>query len=296
MANKFKMSMIGELSYFLGLQVKQMKNGTFVSQGKYIKDMIKKFGLEDAKLMSTPMGTSGSLELDENGNMVDQKLYRSIIGSLLYVTASRPDVMFSVCMCARYQSSPRESHLKACKRILRYLKSTQDVGLWYPKESSFELIGYSDSDYGGCKINRKSTSGTCQLLGKSLVSWSSKKQNSVALSTTEAEYISAGSCCAQLLWMKATLSDFGIKFKQVPLLCDNESAIKMTNNPVQHARTKHIDIRHHFIRDHQLKGDISIESVGTEDQLADIFTKPLDEKRFCKLRNELNIIDFSNLC
>lgn len=296
MANKFKMSMIGELSYFLGLQVKQMKNGTFVSQGKYIKDMIKKFGLEDAKLMSTPMGTSGSLELDENGNMVDQKLYRSIIGSLLYVTASRPDVMFSVCMCARYQSSPRESHLKACKRILRYLKSTQDVGLWYPKESSFELIGYSDSDYGGCKINRKSTSGTCQLLGKSLVSWSSKKQNSVALSTAEAEYISAGSCCAQLLWMKATLSDFGIKFKQVPLLCDNESAIKMTNNPVQHARTKHIDIRHHFIRDHQLKGDISIESVGTEDQLADIFTKPLDEKRFCKLRNELNIIDFSNLC
>lgn len=290
------MSMIGELSYFLGLQVKQMKNGTFVSQGKYIKDMIKKFGLEDAKLMSTPMGTSGSLELDENGNMVDQKLYRSIIGSLLYVTASRPDVMFSVCMCARYQSSPRESHLKACKRILRYLKSTQDVGLWYPKESSFELIGYSDSDYGGCKINRKSTSGTCQLLGKSLVSWSSKKQNSVALSTAEAEYISAGSCCAQLLWMKATLSDFGIKFKQVPLLCDNESAIKMTNNPVQHARTKHIDIRHHFIRDHQLKGDISIESVGTEDQLADIFTKPLDEKRFCKLRNELNIIDFSNLC
>ena len=142
---------------------------------------------------------------------------------------------------------------------------------------------------------RKSTLGTCQLLGRSLVSWLSKKQNSVALSTAEAEYILAGSCCAQLLWMKATLNDFGIKFKKVPLLCDNESAIKLTNNPVQHARTKHIDVRHLFIRDHQQKRDISIENVGTKDQLADIFTKPLDEKRFCKIRNELNILDFSNM-
>jgi hypothetical protein len=295
MANEFEMSMIGELSYFLGLQIKQMKNDTFVSQGKYIKDMIKKFGLQDAKQMSTPMGTNDQLGIDDSGNMVDQKQYRSMIGSLLYVTASRPDVMFSVCKCARYQASPRESHLKATKRILRYLKGTHDVGLWFPKGSNFELIGYSDSDYGGCKIDRMSTSDTCQLLRRSLVSWSSKKQNSVALSTAEAEYISAGSCCAQLLWMKATLNDFGIKFKNVPLFCDNESAIKMTQNPVQYSRTKHIDIRHHFIRDHQQKGDISIESIGTEDQLADIFTKPLDEKRFYKLKNELNILDFSNL-
>jgi hypothetical protein len=141
----------------------------------------------------------------------------------------------------------------------------------------------------------KSTSGTYQLLGRSLVSWSPKKQNSIALSTAEAEYISAGSCCAQLLWMKATLNDFGIKFKQVLLLCDNESAIKLINNPVQHVRTKHKDVHHYFIRDHQQKGDICIESVGIDDQLADIFTKPLDEKRFCK-RNELNILDFLNMC
>jgi hypothetical protein len=272
-----------------------MKSGTFVSQGKYIKDMLKKFNLEDAKQMSTPMGTNGHLDSDASGNLVDQKLYRSMIGSLLYVTASRPDVMFSVCLCARFQSSPRESHLTATKRILRYLKSTPNVGLWYPKGSNFELIGYSDSDYAGCKVDRRSTSGTCQFLGRSLVSWSSKKQNSVALSTAEAEYISAGSCCAQLLWMKATLSDYGIKYKNVPLLCDNESAIKMTQNPVQHTRTKHIDVRHHFIRDHQQKGDISIQGIGTEDQLADIFTKPLDETRFCMLRNELNILDFSNM-
>jgi hypothetical protein len=173
--------MIGELSYFLGLQIKQLKSGTFVSQGKYIKYMLKKFGMIDSKAISTPMGTNDNLDSDASGNMVDQKLYQSMIGSLLYVTASRSDVMFSVCMCARFQASLRESHLKATKRILRYLKHTQNVSLCYPKGAKFELIGYSDLDYVGCKVER-STSGTCQLLGRSLVSWSSKKQNSVALS------------------------------------------------------------------------------------------------------------------
>jgi hypothetical protein len=153
--------------------------------------------------------------------------------------------------------------LKATKRILRYLKHTQNVSLWYPKGAKFELIGYSDSDYTGCKVERRSTSGTCQLLGRSLVSWSFKKQNSVALSIAEAKYIVADSCCAQLLCMKATLRDFGINFKRVPLLCDNKSAMKLTNNPVQHQRTKHIDVRHHFIRDHQQKDDICIETIGT---------------------------------
>jgi hypothetical protein len=181
MANEFEMSMIGELIYFLGLQIKQLKNDTFVNQDKYIKDMLKKFGIEDAKGINTPIGT---------------KMYRSMIGSLLYVTASRTDVIFSVYMCARFQTSLRESHLKATKRILRYLKHTQNIGLWYPKGAKFELIGYSDSDYAGCKVERRSTSDTCQLLGRSLASWSSKKQNSVALSTAEAEYIVAASCYA----------------------------------------------------------------------------------------------------
>jgi hypothetical protein len=250
MASEFKMSMLGELTYFLGLQTKQMKNGTFISQGKYIRDMIKRFGLQDAKGMTTPMATNGRLDIDTSGQMVDQKQYRSMIGSLLYVTASRPDVMFSVCMCARFQASPRESHLKATKRILSYLKYTQDVGLWYSKGAQFELVGYSESDYARCKVERKSTSGICQFLERSLVSWSSKKQNSISLSTAEAEYMSADSCCAQLLWMKSTLNDYGFKFKHVPLFYDNESAIKMTSNPVQNSRTKHIDVCHHFIRDH----------------------------------------------
>jgi hypothetical protein len=253
MSKEFEMSMIGELNYFLGLQIKQLKQGTFVCQSKIVKDLLKKFGLMDAKTINTRMATNGHLDLDEGGIPVDIKLYRSMIGSLLYLTTSRPDIMFSVCMCARFQANPKECHLTAVKRILRYLKLTPNVGLWYPKGAQFEIIGYSDSDYVGCKIDRKSTSGGCQLLVRSLVSWVSKKQNSVALSTAEAEYVAAASCCAQLIWMKQTLRDYGLKFTRMPLLCDNESAVKMANNLVQHSRTKHIDIRHHFLRDHVRK-------------------------------------------
>uniref|UniRef100_A0A0A9CKP0 Reverse transcriptase Ty1/copia-type domain-containing protein n=1 Tax=Arundo donax TaxID=35708 RepID=A0A0A9CKP0_ARUDO len=295
MTDRFEMSMMGELKFFLGFQVKQLKEGTFICQTKYTKDMLKKFDMENAKPIKTPMQTNGHLDLNEDGEAVDQKVYRSIIGSLLYLCVSRPDIMLSVCMCTRFQAAPKECHLVAVKRILRYLIHTPTLGLWYPKGSSFDLIGYSDADYAGCKVDRKSTSGTCQFLGRSLVSWSSKKQNSVALSTAEAEYIAAGSCCAQLLWMKQTLRDYGCEMSKIPLLCDNESAIKIANNPVQHSRTKHIDIRHHFLRDHSTKGDIDIHHVRTDKQLADIFTKPLDERRFCELRNELNILDSRNL-
>ena len=168
------------------------------------------------------------------------------------------------------------------------------MGLWYPKGAPFQLVGYSDSDYAGCKVDRKSTSGGCHMLGRSLVSWSSKKQNSVALSTAEAEYIAMGASCAQILYMTQTLLDYGVFLKGVPLLCDNESAVKLANNPVQHSRTKHIDIRHHFLRDHVARKDITLVGVKSEEQLADIFTKPLDEATFCRLRSELNVLDSSN--
>jgi hypothetical protein len=240
MMQKFEMSMMGELTYFLGFQVKQLKDDTFISQMKYTQDLLKRFGMKDAKPMKTPMGTDGHLDLNTGGKSVDQKTYRSMIGSLLYLCASRPDIMLSVCMCARFQSDPKECHLVAVKRILRYLVSTPCFGIWYPKGSTFDLIGYSDSDYAGCKVDRKSTSGTCQFLGRSLVSWSSKKQTSVALSTAEAEYVAVGQCCAQLLWMRQTLRDFGYNLSKVPLLCDNESAIRLADNPVEHSRTKHI--------------------------------------------------------
>jgi hypothetical protein len=295
MTQKFEMSMMGELTYFLGFQVKQIKDDTFLSQTKYTQDLLKRFGMKDAKPAKTPMGTDGHVDLNKGGKSVDQKAYRSMIGSLLYLCASRPDIMLSVCMCARYQSDPKECHLVAVKRILRYLVSMPCFGIWYPKGSTFDLIGYSDSDYAGCKVDRKSTSGTCQFLGRSLVSWSSKKHTSVALSTAEAEYVTAGQCCAQLLWMRQTLRDFGYNLSKVPLLCDNDSAICMADNPVEHSRTKHIDIQHHFLRDHQEKEDIEIFHISTENQLADIFTKPLDEKTFCRLRSVLNVLDSCNL-
>jgi hypothetical protein len=159
--------------------------------------------------------------------------------------------MLFVCMCARFPTNPKKVHLRAMKRIMGYLVYTPKFGLWYSKGSTFDLIGYSNTDYAGCKIDRKSTSGTCRFMGRSLVPWASKKENSVALSTAEAKYIAAGHCCAQLLWMRHTVSDYGYKLSKVPLLCENESAIRMADNPVEHSRTKHIDIRCHFLRDHQ---------------------------------------------
>ncbi|KAK6125754.1 hypothetical protein DH2020_040503 [Rehmannia glutinosa] len=209
------MSMMGELTFFLGLQFKQMKDGTFISQTKYTIYLMKKFGME----------------------------------------ARRPDITFAVGVCARFQFAPKESHMTAAKRILRYLKGCQEVGLWYPKEGGFKLIGYSDSDYTGCRVDMKSTSGTCQMLGNRLVSWFSKKQNSIATSTAEAEYITAGSCCSQVLWMRQQLRDYDIEENEIPIMCDN---------------TKYI---------------------STDKQLADIFTKPLCESRFEELKHELGLIE-----
>jgi hypothetical protein len=176
----FEMSMMGELKFFLRFQIKQLKDGTFISQTKYTNDMLEKFDMNNAKPIKTPMPSNGHLDLNEEGKSIDQKVYRSMIGSLLYLCASRPDIMLSVCMCVRFQANPKECHLMAVKIIFTYLVHTPNLGLWYPKGSTFDLLGYSDSDYADCKVDRKSTSGTCQFLGRSLVSWSSKKQNSVA--------------------------------------------------------------------------------------------------------------------
>src|SRR3954468_21399665 len=218
-----------------------------------------------------------------------------MIGSLLYLCASGPDIMLAVCICARFEANPKESHHTAVKRILWYLALTPSLGLCYPKGTQFNLIGYSDSDWVGDRVDRKSTSGTCHFLGRSLVCWASKKQSCVSISTAEAEYIVAGSCCTEILWLKQTLKDYGIHVKKTPLLCDNESVIKIAHNPVQHSRTKHIDIRHHFLRDHVQREDIVINHVCTEEQLADIFTKSLDEKRLCALICELNILASQNV-
>ncbi|KAJ9566973.1 hypothetical protein OSB04_002939 [Centaurea solstitialis] len=291
MKSQFQMSMMGELTFFLGLQVRQYPEGIFINQSKYVHDLLKRFDVVGSNSAATPMSRSFQMDADMSGKPVDLKKYRAMIGSLLYLTASRPDIVFSTGVCARYQCDPRDSHLKAVKRILRYLKGTPDFGLWYPKGSSFELIGYTDSDHAGCKLDRKSTSGACQFLGNKLVSWSSRKQNCVSLSMAEAEYIAAACCCSQVLWMKTQLADFGYTMNQIPIYCDSQSAIQITANPVQHSKTKHIDIRYHFIKDHVEKGNIELYFVESDLQLADLFTKAFDEKRHFFLLSKLGMLD-----
>nr|GEY61115.1 hypothetical protein [Tanacetum cinerariifolium] len=199
MKDKFQMSSIGELTLFLGLQVKQKKDGTFISQDKYVAEILRKFGLTDGKSASTPIDTEKPLIKDPDGEDVDVYTYRLMIGSLMYLTSSRPDIMFAVCTCAHFQVTPKASHLHAVKRIFRYLKGKPYLGLWYPKDSPFNLVAYSDSDYAGASLDRKSTTRGCQFLGCRLISWQCKKQTVVATSSTETEYVAVASCCAQVL-------------------------------------------------------------------------------------------------
>ncbi|GJW44005.1 retrovirus-related pol polyprotein from transposon TNT 1-94 [Tanacetum coccineum] len=287
----FEMSMMGELNFFLRLQIKQMEDGIFFNQSKYIKEMLKKFGLEDSKPMKTPMSSDTKLTKDEECESVDSTKYRGMIGSLLYLTASRPDIMFSVCLCARFQEAPKTSHLEVVKRIFRYIKGTTHLGLWYPKGTGIETVVYADSDHAGDYVDRKSTSGICTFMGCCLTSWFSKKQTALAISTTEAEYVSAEKACQQALWMKQALIDYDVRLDDVPIMCDNKGAIDLSKNPVQHSRTKHIEIRHHFLRDNVQKGHISIEKVPSVDNIADILTKPLKRESFNYLRLGLGMME-----
>ena len=246
--------------------------------------------MDGAKPLATPISTVIKLDVDLTGAKMDETAYRGMVGSLMYLIASRPDIVFTVSLCARFQSDPRESHVANIKRVFRYLKGTDNLCLWYPKQCDFTLVGYTDADYAGYLADRKSTSGMAQFLGPCLVSWGSRKQNSISLSTTEAEYIAAASCCTQLLWLKQQLSDFGISMGSLEIRCDNTSAINISKNPVHHSRTKHIDVRHHFLRDHVEKGNIKLTHVRTEEQIADIFTKPLGRIPFLNLRLMLGLL------
>ncbi|XP_070002364.1 secreted RxLR effector protein 161-like [Nicotiana tabacum] len=205
-----------------------------------------------------------------------------IIGSILYLTASRPDIVFSVGLCARFQSNSKESHRKAAKRILRYFKGTQNLVLDYPSGENFNLIGYADIDYAGYLVDRKSTYGMAHFLGSCFILWGTRKQNSIALSTAKAEYVAAASCYGYSLWIKQQLEDFCVYIDCVPLLCDNTSALNMAKNPVQQKRTKHIDVRYHFLRDYVEKGLICIRFCCIEDQIIDIFTKALSREHLEK--------------
>ncbi|GJS91918.1 putative ribonuclease H-like domain-containing protein [Tanacetum coccineum] len=279
MHKRFQMSSMGELTFFLGLQVKQQSDGIFISQDKYVPDILKKFDFLSIRTATTPIESNKPLVKDEDGVDVDVHVYRSMIGSLMYLTASRPDIMFAVCACARFQVTPKASHLNAVKRIFRYFKHQPKLGLWYPRDSPFELEAYSDSDYGGASLDRKSTTGGCQFLGRRLISWQCKKQTIVANSTTEAEYVAAANCCGQVLWIQNQMMDYGFNFMNTKIHIDNESTISVIKNPVAHSRTKHIEIRFHFIRDCYEKRLIEVIKIHTDHNVADLLTKGFDVTR-----------------
>ncbi|GJR38664.1 putative ribonuclease H-like domain-containing protein [Tanacetum coccineum] len=280
MHKRFQMSSMGELTFFLGLQVKQQPEGIFISQDKYVADILKKFDFCSIKTATTPIESNKPLVKDEDGIDVDVHIYRYIIGFLMYLTASRPDIMFVVCACARFQVTPKASHLNAVKQIFRYLKHQPKLRLWYPRDSPFELEAFSDIDYGGASLDRKSTIGGCQFFGRRLISWQCKKQTIVANSTTKAEYVAAVNCCGQVLWIHNQMMDYGFNFMNTKIHIDNESTICIVKNPVYHSRTKHIEIRHHFIRDCYEKRLINVVKIHTDNNVADLLTKGFDVTRF----------------
>ncbi|GJZ92963.1 putative ribonuclease H-like domain-containing protein [Tanacetum coccineum] len=243
-------------------EVQQRKEGIFISQDKYVHEILRKFNYTD---------------------IYDWNL-------LMYLTTSRPDIMFPVCACARFQVSPKTSHLLAVKRIFRYLKGKPSLGLWYSKDSPLELVAYTDSDYAGATLDRKSTTGGCQFLGNRLISWQCKKQTVVATSTTEAEYVAAASCCGQVLWIQNQLLDYGYNFMNTVIYIDNTSTICIIENPVQHSKTKHIEIRHHFIRDCNTKKLIQMAKIDTQLNVADLLTKGFDAGRFQYLVSSIGML------
>ncbi|GJW50061.1 putative ribonuclease H-like domain-containing protein [Tanacetum coccineum] len=287
MKGKFQISSMGELIFFLGLQVKQKTDEIFISQYKYVVDMLKKFDLASVKTAITPMKTKIALTKDEEAADVDVHLYRSMIGSLMYLTASRPDIIFAVCACSRFQVTPKTSHLNAMKRIFKYLKGKPNLGLWYLRELSLDLEAFSDSDYAGANLDMKSTTNGCQFLGSRLISWQCKKQTIVATSTTEAEYVGTASCCGQVLWIQNQMLDYGFNFMNTKIHIDNESTICIVKNPVYHSKTKHIEIRHHFIRDSYEKKLIRVEKIHTHFYVADLLTKSFDGPRSYPLSEEV---------
>eukprot|EP00253_Pinus_taeda_P016515 PITA_16515 len=231
MQEEFEMSFLGELTYFLGVQIQQNEGGIFLSQTKYLKQILKKYGMEDAKPICTPMVTGCNLSINDKSAAVHQPTYRSMIGSLPYLTGITLDILHAVGIVGRFQANPKETHLQAVKTIFKYLQGTQNYGLWYLRDTDLTLHAYTDVDLAGSADDKKSTSGGAIFMGSRLVSWFSKKQSSIALSKAEAEYVGAASCYTQLLWMMQTLQDFQITCTTpISILCDNTSAINISKN------------------------------------------------------------------
>ncbi|KAK9697891.1 hypothetical protein RND81_08G067600 [Saponaria officinalis] len=265
------MTDLGLMNYFLGLEVKQTPEGIFISQRKYADAILKRFKMDKCKVMTTPLAVNEKLFKEDGAEKADYSTYRGIVGCLLYLTASRPDLMFSASLLSRFMQSP----------ILRYLRGTKDLGIWYKPTENLELVGFSDSDWGGSIDDMRTTSGYAFTLGSGVFSWQSQKQDNVAQSTAEAEYIAACAAVNQAIWLQKVLKDMGKEqFNPTRLLCDSKSAIAIVKNPVCHKRTKNFKIKYHFVRDSQREGEINLEYCLSEEKVADIFTKALPKQKF----------------
>jgi hypothetical protein len=297
MKNTFKMSDLGLLKYYLGLEVVQSKEGITVSQRAYAAKILESAGLSDCNPSDTPMESRLKLSKASTSPAVDATHYRSIVGSLRYLVNSRPDLSFSVGYVSRFMENPTTEHMTAVKRILRYIAGTLYFGCQYKRRKEAVLAGYSDSDLAGDIDTRKSTSGILYFLGDNVITWQSQKQKVVALSSCEAEYIAATTAACQGVWLARLLAEFkGTTPATVNLKIDSQSAIQLSKNPVFHDRSKHIDLRYHFIRDCIEENRVQLEFIGTKDQLADILTKALGREQFCALRFRLGVIDVRKVC
>nr|GEU31923.1 retrovirus-related Pol polyprotein from transposon TNT 1-94 [Tanacetum cinerariifolium] len=267
MCSKFKISMMGKISFFLGLQISQSPRGIFLNQSKHALESLKKYGMKSSDPVDTPTVEKSKLDENPQGKAIDPTHYRRMVGTLMYLTASRPDVTLVVCMCARYQEKPTKKHLHVVKRIFKYLRGIVNRGLWYPKYSSIALTSYVDANYVGCQDTRRSTFGSMQLFRERLVSLSSKRQKSTAISNMEAEYIALSGCCPQVLSMRSQLTDYGLGFNKISTF--------------------------HFIKEQVENGVVKIYFVNVEYQLADIFTKALCRERIEFLINKLGMLSFT---
>jgi hypothetical protein len=292
MKDRFQMSDLGLLSYYLGIEVKQGTHDIFLCQAAYAGKLLDRCGLISCNPCASPMESRLKLSKSSTAEAVDATGYRSVIGALHYLLHTRPDLAFAVGYLSRFMEAPREDHLIAVKRVLRYVAGTQGHGLHYTKheEGTPKLIGYSDADMGGDIDDRKSTSGIVFFLAGNPVTWQTAKQRVVALSSCEAEYIAAAAAACQGVWLARLLTDMiGTESGAPELLVDNQSAIALSKNPVFHERSKHIDVRYHYIRECVDEGRIIIVYTATEEQLADILTKALGRVRFLELRDRIGV-------
>jgi hypothetical protein len=273
---EFEMKDVGLMHYFLGLEVWQRKNEIFLNERKYVVEILKQFEMLDCKPMATPMESNMKLLGDTTSEVVDATLYREMIGSLMYLTNTRPYICFVVNTLSQYMVDPKCVHLIAVKHVMRYLKGIMDYGLKYVADSEMSLLGYSDSDWAGSVANRKSTLGCCFTLGSGMISWISKKKSCVALSMTEADYVVACATSREAVWLQKLLTGlFDIAMEVTCILCDNQSCIKLLENLVFHDKSKHIKIRYHYIRDMVHKGAVRLQYVAIDEQVANMLTNSL---------------------